>query len=183
MHARLGIYPRACKGTVGTQSTSSVCEYHLRTARPESRRYCPLARYSRLILALPAVGCVSPDTRVRNPVKVDIRLYYRGVSIHARTTTGHRMEMHIPRGIPTKYLSPEITLYHLVVSKPTDVETLRRPVGFPEPLVGQVDRSRRQVLENTILLTRGGCQAHGIGDNLPRATYGARDWVAMVKIP
>jgi len=52
-------------------------------------------------------------------------------------------------------LSPELALHGLVVSEPMNIKTLDQLVDLIELRLGEGDRSRRQVLENTTLLTRG----------------------------
>ena len=48
-----------------------------------------------------------------------------------------------------------------------DAETLDQLVDLVELLLCQIDRSRRQVLENTILLAESDFQAHSLSDHLP----------------
>ena len=136
----------------------------------DSHPPCPLARHSHLILVLLTVNCVALGARVRNPVQVDTRIYC-GISIHTWIIAGRRIEMCVPHEAPTGYLSPEVALYHPVVPKPMDVETLHYPIDLPKLSLCQVDRSRHRVLENTTLVTRGGYRSHGIGDNLRRVTH------------
>lgn len=59
-------------------------------------------------------------------------------------------------------LSPEGALHSLIVSEPVDIETLDQLVDLVKLLLAEADRSRRHVLQNTTLLTKGSHQAHEI---------------------
>ena len=163
--------PWTFKGTVRTPPRV-VSKPHSFSRWLESRRYGLFARCSNLILVFLAVDCYSCCSGSKSSAsrkqlyKVERRSF---IWICKTSTHEHQPLVFIVHGWTanrTTYnnlhtceisnrLSPELALHGLIVSEPMDVVTLDQLVDLIELRPGEGDRSRRQVLENTTLITRG----------------------------